>query len=260
MGMTEFSSGESDAIIEAAANGTVTSEHGAIGEMLAGLHAPGAASSPAPQLTLASHRVTGRIARRTAVAATAAVLGLASVAAAATGTVTLLDSPDPEFAETFDTAAEDDEGSPEDDSAVAGGEDEHDEGETVGDDADADDVDKSDREIEGVDPSDGLDTEELELACEGALNHGHYVSLVARDKITEVDGTHGDRVSEAAGTDCGKSDDDDADDDGEESTGTDDDGDDDDAAEGNGNGNGHAKGKGNGHSNGNGNGNGHDRD
>jgi len=266
--MSELSIEESEAIIEAAARGHVSSEHGAVGEVLTSLHSPGAADALAPELAVAASGVTGRIARRTAVAATVAVLGLAGVAAAATGAGTLLDSPDPGFADTADAAVEFDEPDlDEDEDASAGVEDEGDDVELPQHLAPVDDdADQSVREIEGVDPSDGLDDDELELACDGAENHGHYVSLVARDKITETDGTHGDRVSEAAGSDCGKdgeASDEDADstdeesDDGEASDDADDDDDDDDDDK---RGKGHEKSKGKGHSQGNGHGHGHDRD
>jgi hypothetical protein len=191
--MNELSPEESEALVEAAARGEIVAGHGDVAEVLVGLHAPLAAAAAAPTLaTVGGDGVTRRIARRTAVAASVAVLSLAGVAAAATGTLPLgepADAPEVEIVESdaaVGTAAVSEE-------AVESG----------------DDGEKADRHepIEGVDPADGLDDEELEILCDAAVNHGHYVSSVARDKTTEHGGNDGSRVSEAAQSDCGKTDD-----------------------------------------------------
>ena len=113
------------------------------------------------------------------------------------------------------------------------------------------------------------------MVCAGAENHGHYVSMVARDKVTVTEGTHGRRVSEAARSDCGRGDGDvgmvdlpEGTDDADDAEQTDD-GDDAERADegeatdhldrGNRNGNGNGNGNGNENGNGNGNGNGHTR-
>jgi hypothetical protein len=79
--MNEISPEEPEAIIDAAADGVTAGAHAPLGEMLTSLHAPADALGSAPASSMASRNVTGRIARRTAVAASIAVLGLASVAA-----------------------------------------------------------------------------------------------------------------------------------------------------------------------------------
>jgi hypothetical protein len=79
--MNEISPEESEAIIDAAADGVTAGAHAPLGEMLTSLHAPADSLGSAPAISMASRNVTGRIARRTAVAASIAVLGLASVAA-----------------------------------------------------------------------------------------------------------------------------------------------------------------------------------
>ena len=60
-----------------------------------------------------------------------------------------------------------------------------------------------------VDPSDGLDTEELTTLCENSANHGQYVSQVAKTSPANGKGSdyrnHGKWVSEAAQGDCGAS-------------------------------------------------------
>jgi hypothetical protein len=93
--MNEFTLEESEAIIEAAARGEVLEAHRLSGEMLTSLHAPGQALGSAPSIVSASSGVAGRIARRSAVAASVAVLGMASVAAAATGPLGLLGDDEP---------------------------------------------------------------------------------------------------------------------------------------------------------------------
>ena len=284
--MNEISPEESEAIIDAAADGVTASAHAPLGEMLTSLHAPADALGSAPAISMASRNVTGRIARRTAVAASIAVLGLASVAAAATGTIDLLDPLLGDDGPTFAAVADDEE--EEEVPASTTTVDEDDGDEAVGDDEEVvegdDDAEPAGQraEIEGVNPSDGLNDEELERLCLASEKHGHYVSSVARDKETETDGTHGDRVSEAAHSDCGKdidaesdeaesdddesdddeSDDDESDDDESDDDESDDDESDDDESDdgdddesdgpGNGRGRGHEKGNGNENGNGNG--------
>jgi hypothetical protein len=269
--MNEISPEESEAIIDAAADGVTAGAHAPLGEMLTSLHAPADALGSAPAISMASRNVTGRIARRTAVAASIAVLGLASVAAAATGTIDLLDPLLGDDGPTFAAVADDEEEEEVPASTTTVEEDDGDE--AVGDDDEVleggDDTEPAGQraEIEGVDPSYGLSDEELTDLCFAAENHGHYVSSVARDKETETDETHGDRVSEAAHSDCGKdidaesvdvesgddeSDDDESDDDESDDDESDDDDDDESDGPGNGRGRGHEKGNGNGHENGNG--------
>jgi hypothetical protein len=119
----------------------------------------------------------------------------------------------------------------------------------------------SDTTTEETGPLDGMGVPYGDVACADAENHGEYVSGVARDsRVDDADGNRGSIVSEAAQTDCGKTDDDDESDDDEsdsedieDDTSDDDDDrddksdDDDDDRGNNGNGNGN---------NGNGNGNG----
>ena len=94
-------------------------------------------------------------------------------------------------------------------------------------------------EADSVDASDGLSEAELEILCDEASTHGEYVSAVARDRVDESV-PHGERVSEAAHTDCGKTDDDG----GEPSlTGQDSEADDDDDHPSSGHGRGQAKGR-----------------
>ena len=192
--MEEITPEHSEEILRAAARGDVASVHLPIGEALIELHAlpemttlteaPAVAASEGARFTL-------RIARRTAVAAVVAMLGLAGVAAAATVGVELLvpSSVSPTFVPPVEEADE-----------------EARESVPV-------------EEIEGVDPSDGLDDEELTILCEAVDNHGQHVSSVARDKITEHDDNHGQRTREAAGSDCGRSDDDGDGDDGDDDAG-----------------------------------------
>jgi hypothetical protein len=268
MGMNDISPDHSEAIIEAAARGQIGPEADVVGGLLASLHAPGTATGTAPVVGLANNGFAGRVARRTAVAASAAVLGLASVAAAATGAGGLLadDSASTDLEDAIVEEAEVDETEEE-----SSGQDAPDETEAA---PGADEARGGGNrpEIEGVDAADGLDEAELELLCEGAENHGHYVSTVARDKSTEGEASHGERVREAAASDCGK---DDVEDDGDEDesedsedeaevedeTSDDDEDAADEASDDGRSGNGHGKAKGNGHGeHGNGNGHGHDRD
>lgn len=263
--MNDITPSDSERIIEAAAAGRETDTHGGVSRVLTSLHAGGATDDSAPVIGLPRRRAAGRVARRTAVAATAAVLGVASMAAAESGVFDpILPGPDPvvaladdepedapEIAEATDEQAPIVEESP----AAEDG----DGPETTTDEP----VETAERprgpevDIDGVDPSDGVDDAELEIACAAVGNHGEYVRLVARDRLTEHDGTHGDRVSEAAATDCGKPDADDPDDDDEDAGDADDaadddaDADDDDGDEddtrGPGKGKGHEKSNGRGH-------------
>lgn len=238
---------ESEALIEAVARGDVPFGDDGFAEALTAAHIrPADPRLPAPDL--AGHVGMGAAGyvRRTAVGATIGLLALVGVAAAGTAGVVLLSSNDgdseivggdelpPETTLVTTTT----EAAPSDDDAS--------EGESGDDESGGESDRERGDEIEGVDPSDGLDDEELELLCDAAVNHGEYVSAVARDKEGLEDGERrGSRVSEAAQSDCGKSDDDDddAEDDG-------DDGPDDsdsegrrpDHSDGPGNGNGKAKG------------------
>lgn len=203
--MNELSPEDAESIIEAAARGESVVGHGQLAEVLTALHAPIAAApgaaAPTPA-TAGGDGVTRRIARRTAVAASVAVLSLAGVAAAATGTLPLLEPP--KVDDVGEVAEADAESTDVDSGAAA--ESDHPDGDAEAVDEGTEEPGRHD-EIEGVDPTDGLDAEELELLCEAAVNHGHYVSNVAGDRQTEHDGTHGSRVSEAAESDCGKDDD-----------------------------------------------------
>jgi len=197
--MNDLSLEETEILIDAARRGAVPSTHGEVGEVLSALHTPAApVSAEAPSLaTVGGAGTTRRIARRTAVAASAAVLSLAGMAAAATGTL-----PVGVFEEEVQVEVIEGAGKDLGDDAVStseGGESEVVEG------VDVDDPDDGRHApVEGVDPEDGLDDEELEILCDEAVNHGHYVSSVARDKTTEHDGSHGARISESAGSECGK--------------------------------------------------------
>ncbi len=204
--MSEITPEEGEAIVDAAARGEVTDLHPSIGSTLADLHTPvgSAALGVAPTLaTAGGDGRTRRIARRSAVAASAALLGVTGVAAAATGGFDLLDprSEPPAVVETVvvpAAVATDQDGSAGDDAepAAAG------EGEEAPEGA----VEDPPPEVEGVDPSDGLDADELELLCAAVTEHGEYVSAVARDRKTESDDAHGTRVNESAASDCGKED------------------------------------------------------
>ncbi len=201
--MNEITPEEAEAIIDAAARGDVADVHTLVGETLADLHAPATevVDGAAPILISAGgDGFTARIARRTAIAASAAVLGLAGVAAATTVGFELLDTggddgPElivEEIAPDIDTAAITDSSEGSEDGAVT----------PEGDDAPAGRVES----IEGVDPTDGLDDEELEILCDTATNRGDIASKVAKDKVTESDDSPGRRVGEAAKSDCGEGD------------------------------------------------------
>jgi hypothetical protein len=198
--MSEITPEDSERIIEAAAQGLPADSHPEVAAALTSLHAPADSVGVAPSIAAAGPGLTGRIARRTAVAASAAILGLAGVAAAATTGIDLLD---PLLGDDGPALVElDEDDAPASTTTTST---------TVApvapvDDDDDDEVQRDGTEIEGVDPSDGLDDEELALACEAVENHGEYVSMVARDRITETDGTHGARVSEAAESNCGRDD------------------------------------------------------
>ncbi|MDW3217214.1 MAG: hypothetical protein R8F63_01265 [Acidimicrobiales bacterium] len=266
--MNEITLPKSEAIIDAGATGATVPGHEELGQVFAALHAPGEETVAAPDVAVRTGAVR-RVARRTAVAATAAVLGVAGMAAAESGVLdSVLPGPDP-VVEIAD-GAQQEGGEPE---AVATADDDDHDAPAEGAPASAEPK-GHEVEIEGVDTSDGVDDEELAIACDGVGNHGEYVRLVARDKLTEHDGTHGDRVSEAASSDCGKPESGDTDDGDENEAETDDDEADeaddeadeadeaDEVAPGNGKAKGHSNGNGNGNGNGHGrgNGNGHAHD
>lgn len=261
--MSELSPEDAESIIEAAAAGRTASADPELSAALGSLHDPmplASGEAPAVGSRLAG---TARYARRTAAVAAIGVMSLVGVAAAGTAGIVLLADDDTEATigddldddtpasttttstttsttttTTTTTAAPVDEVDDDDDDEA--GDDERERGD----------------EIEGVDASDGLDDDELEKLCEAAVNHGEYVSAVARDKETEVEGARGQRVSEAAQSDCGKVDDDeDGDDDGDDESG-DDDADDTDDEDGDDDGVDHTDGPGN---NGNGKAKGHER-
>ena len=265
--MNDFTPEDADQLLDAAARGGSIDGHTELSEALSELHAPlPPAAGGAPSLAAGGVGGTGRFARRTAVAASLTVFSLVGVAAAGTAGIAILADDEPAVIEDDLTADEVPAETTTTTTTIAAADDPADEivddpiAPDVDDDEADDDGDESDRErgdeIEGVDASDGLDDTELELICEAAVNHGEYVSSVARDKQEGAD--QGARVSEAAGTDCGKDDVDDADDaddaDDDDADDADDDADDadedaDDAGEaddddrnGNGNGNGKAKG------------------
>ena len=100
--MNELTPEESEAIIEAAGRGEVLEAHQLTGEMLTSLHTPGKAGGSAPSIAAATPGVAGRIARRSAVAASVAVLSMASVAAAATGPLGLLGDDEPVETESIE--------------------------------------------------------------------------------------------------------------------------------------------------------------
>ncbi len=201
--MSEITPEEAEAIIDAAARGEVADVHTLLGETLADLHAPAieVVDGAAPILISAGgNGLTARIARRTAIAASAAVLGLAGVAAATTVGFELLDTggddgPEliiDEIAPDIDTAAITDSSEGSDDDAVT----------PESNDAPSVRVES----VPGVDPTDGLDGKELEILCDAATNHGDFASAVAKDKVTESDDGPGRRVGEAAKSDCGEGD------------------------------------------------------
>ena len=210
--MDHYSEYDTEQIIEAAQEGRSV---GPVGAHLVGLHRPSEPAGAAP--SIAAPSATGRLVRRTAVASAAALMALGGVAAAAGGTDVLdpvFGSDDPVVVvDDLVEAGPEDDGSPDDGnetelprapeqdavSAVEPGEDDVD----ANADADADEM--------AVDPTDGLDKIELEILCGGATNHGEYVSAVARDRVGDGEGSHGERVREAAKRECGWDGSDDAD-------------------------------------------------
>lgn len=213
--MDDLTPEESEALIESVARGIVPDGDDGFAHALTAAHIrPGEPKTAAPSLAGAggTGMGAGGFMRRTAVGATIGLISLVGVAAAGTAGVVLFASNDSE-AEIGELGEEDEvptETTITTTTTIAESEDEG---------GDDDGADNSDRErgdeIEGVDSSDGLDDEELALLCEASVNHGEYVSSVAKDKAGREEGeSPGARVSEAARTDCGKSDteDDDADD------------------------------------------------
>ena len=136
-----------------------------------------------------------RFAVRTGIAASVAVLALAGSAAALTGGLELLDSIIPGGKPTL-SAVQETEPEPGETDETGGGESAADEGTAGG----------PELTIDDVNAEDGLDEAELKVLCDNAQSHEEYLAAVAKDMTTEVDGTHGDRVSEAAKSDCGKPD------------------------------------------------------
>ena len=209
--MTELCEDLNDRIIEAASRGDHVEGAEALSGLLTALHSP---ATPA-ELTglpaeaaevLAPSGPARRFAFRTGVAATAAVLGLAGTAAALTGGLVLLEPVLPDGGTTVSAVA--DAGVVE--SSVV---DDDEGGEGSADGTDNDDG-GGEAEASEVDGSDGLSEEELAELCEAAENHGEYVSAVARDRAGDGESSHGERVREAAASDCGKTADGTDDDDG----------------------------------------------
>ena len=215
--MDDLTPEESEALIEAVARGIVPDGDDGFAEALTAAHiSPAAPKGAVPSLAGPGGMTTAGFMRRTAVGASVGLIALVGVAAAGTAGVVLLTSNDGE-SEVIDV----EEGEEGEDAPVATtiaptttiAEPEAAESE---DDPEAPDRERGD-EIEGVDASDGLDDEELELLCDAAVNHGEYVSSVAKDKNGDDDGeSRRERVSEAAQSDCGKNDDADESDDEDE--------------------------------------------
>ncbi|MFQ5556031.1 MAG: hypothetical protein ACE5GB_00720, partial [Acidimicrobiales bacterium] len=202
-------------ILDAAATGDVVEGFEDLGEVLGAFHEPADESELAGDLPpvaitpLVVPSGARRLARRTAVAASVAVLALGGAAALATGAPLLepiLGPADPVVvdngvvAEALDApTAVDPTGSSlaaADDSTSSAG----------GDEVPAVAAPPAEEAATGaaVDPSAGLSDEELVILCEEAANHGEYVSQVARDR--EGDGSHGESVSGAAHSECGHTD------------------------------------------------------
>ena len=196
-------------IIDAAATGGTVDGFEDLVQLLSKLHEPLAESEPTGSLPPAAvvapvgAASIGWLTRRVAVGASVVVLTLGGVAAAVTGPSTLFE-PILSFAQSDDsqtgsdtamTAQDQDTGPPAagdsvfsvavDDLEVPGGE---------------------QLDSDSVDASDGLSEDELMILCDEATTHGEYVSAVARDRVNETV-PHGERVSEAAHTECGKTDD-----------------------------------------------------
>lgn len=216
--MNDLSLHDAERIIEAAAAGESLADHEAVGGFLTSLHAPAGpteALGSAPTLRGGGDGVVARLTRRTAVAASVAVLGVAGVAAAATGGVELLDpvlGDDAPVVIVEDVVEEEGgveagaegEQSPDSDAAPEEIPEESDGGE--GAEAGSDRPHPRDP-VEGVDLSDGLDETDLPALCAGAVNHGQYVSTIARHWTPGPEETRGDVVSRAAHEDCPSKDD-----------------------------------------------------
>lgn len=201
--MNELTPEESEAIIEAAARGEVADIDALLGEMLVDLHDPAAEATHGaapPLVTAGGDGLTGRIARRTAIAATVAVLSLAGVAAATTVGFELLDSGGGDAPTLIVDEAEDQVPPTIDDAAVS-------DSSTGAEDApgasDSDVEVNGPDPIEGVDPADTLDDVDVEILCDAAANHGEFASSAAKDRTTNTDEAHGEGVSDAARSDCG---------------------------------------------------------
>ena len=212
---------QSEALIEAVARGDVPVGDDGFAAALTAAHIrPADPKTPAPDLAGAPGMGAVGFVRRTAVGASFGLLALAGVATAGTAGVVLLSSNagDAEVtvsdelppATTLVTTTTEASQPADDEAEGDGGESDSDVDRERGD------------EIDGVDPSDGLDDAELELLCDAAVNHGEYVSAVARDTEGLEDGERrGDRVRAAAASACGK-DGDAADEDTDDSESTDD--------------------------------------
>ena len=203
--MDDLTPEESEALIEAVARGIVPDGDDGFAEALTAAHiSPAAPKGAVPSLAGPGGMTTAGFMRRTAVGASVGLIALVGVAAAGTAGVVLLTSNDGE-SEVIDV--EEGEDAPVATTIAPTTTIAEPEAAESEDDPEASDRERGD-EIEGVDASDGLDDEELELLCDAAVNHGEYVSSVAKDKNGDDDGeSRGERVSEAAQSDCGKNDD-----------------------------------------------------
>ena len=200
-------------IIDAAATGGTVDGFEDLVQLLSDLHEPLAESEPTGSLPPAAvvapvgaASISG-LTRRVAVGAAVVVLTLGGVAAAVSGTPRLFDpifgsasseNSQPDSSDGDGNAPDQDTGS----SAAADSE----FSVVAGDLPAAEGADDDESEPGSVDASDGLSEEELVTLCIEASTHGEYVSAVARDRVDESV-PHGERVSEAAHTDCGKTDD-----------------------------------------------------
>ncbi len=156
------------------------------------------------------------VAHKVGIALGASVLGYSTVAAAATGVIPVgVDADSTEIAAAVEEEVavddtildelivEENPGEPDDSDANETDADETDAGET-------DESEESD-ESEVLPPVQDDGTPYGDVACDDAVNHGEYVSSVAKDD--DIKDNKGSIVSQAAKTSCGKSDDDRPDDD-----------------------------------------------
>ncbi|GEM_PF-2302187 len=210
--MNERTPEQTDAIIEAAAAGEPSPTHPELGDFLNQLHGsdPVVDMGSAPPVSTGARRLwptSGRIARRTAAAASVAVFGLVGVAAASTGAIDFLaprrstpvivedQNPDSSGLDSADPASS---GLDSADPASA---------DPASADPSSSDPEDSDAVLEEVVPPEPEpDVSGPEAQCEQAETHGDYVSSVAQDKTGDSDKNHGERVSKAAHSDCGKTD------------------------------------------------------